>query len=219
MAHIISPVFSNVTGKIGDVVFYRRGGEVYVRKAPAPYKRQPSILQQVQRVRLAQVVAFYRSVGATFLLNIWKRAVKIKYGHCNSMNMFIKHNIAAFDGNQGLTDYAKLHFSFGRLPQGDCFKAVLDSGGERLLVTWDEVTYLSRLRNNDSFMAVVLYETERFFVVMPGDTGAVRQDNRATIWLPASPEQPIAVYCFFTNTIMTDFSNDYYCKIDRSNLK
>ena len=122
MAHIKNGLFTQVKGRLRDLIFFTRRGHTYARSRPKEMSNPNTPLQQLQRNRMRDVVAFYMVVRQSPLLVVWQRAGNEK--GMSRMNLFVKLNIAAFDGNGRVTDYEKLHFSYGSLPQGDCFRAV-----------------------------------------------------------------------------------------------
>lgn len=108
---------------------------------------------------MKDVTLFYKVVRQSPLAGIWRQAAYAQ--GMTGINLFVKSNIAAFSGNGRVTDYEKLHFSFGGLPQGDCFRVVGGSSGISLDIYWENAILLNEGRCADRFMAVVLFENRR----------------------------------------------------------
>ena len=58
MAQIRHPLFVSITGKIDNMVFYRRNGKVFLRRLPVRKKRKPSESQLSHRRQFTAVIAF-----------------------------------------------------------------------------------------------------------------------------------------------------------------
>ena len=211
MAHIKNGLFTQVKGRLRDLIFFTRRGHTYARSRPKEMSNPNTPLQQLQRNRMRDVVAFYMVVRQSPLLVVWQRAGNEK--GMSRMNLFVKLNIAAFDGNGRVTDYEKLHFSYGSLPQGDCFRAVWQPLDGTIGISWDNVTLLNEKRYADRFMAVVLYEVDGF-TVFTGREGCNGRDGRACLRLPEGRLPPVGVYCFFASSGCRAYSGDVYCRLD-----
>lgn len=211
MAHIKNGLFTQVKGRLRDLIFFTRRGHTYARSRPKEMSNPNTPLQQLQRNRMRDVVAFYMVVRQSPLLVVWQWAGNEK--GMSRMNLFVKLNIAAFDGNGRVTDYEKLHFSYGSLPRGDCFRAVWQPSDGTIGISWDNVTLLNEKRYADRFMAVVLYEDDGF-TVFTGREGCNRRDGRACLRLPEGRLPPVGVYCFFASSGCRAYSGDVYCRLD-----
>ena len=211
MAHIKNGLFTQMKGRLRDLIFFNRRGRTYARSRPKQMSNPDTPLQRLQRNRMRDVVAFYMVVRQSPLLAVWQRAGNER--GMSRMNLFVKLNIAAFDGNGRVTDYEKLHFSYGSLPRGDCFQAVWQPSDSTIGISWDNATLLNEKRYADRFMAVVLYEDDGV-TVFAGGEGYNRRDGRACLCLPESPLPPAGVYCFFASADGRAYSADVYCRLD-----
>ena len=83
-----NPLIGTLKGKIGDVVFSRQGGEQRSR-AYIPSVRNPRTrAQMAQRVKLANLVAFYRSV-----IRLFPSAFQNKPANQSDYNQFVSKNM------------------------------------------------------------------------------------------------------------------------------
>lgn len=189
MASVKNGLSENIKGRLGNVIFYSRLGRTYARLRPPKGHDPCTVLQQQQRSRMKDVTLFYKVVRQSPLAGIWRQAAYAQ--GMTGINLFVKSNIAAFSGNGRVTDYEKLHFSFGGLPQGDCFRVVGGNSGISLDIYWENATLLNEGRCADRFMAVVLFENDEFIAYT--DLGSIypRSGCHALIRLPeVSPASP-----------------------------
>lgn len=201
-------------GRLGNMIFYSRGGKTFARSRPLKVNDADTPLQQQQRRRMRDVTAFYKVVRQSPLYPVWRlAAAKLAM---SGMNFFVKQNIAAFSGEGRVTDYEKLHFSWGRLPQADCFRSVYRAEGRRVEVQWENATLLSGHRYSDRLMVVALFEGDEFTVLTEANgEGGRRSDGRACFPLPEGYPPLRKVYCFFAaadgNAYSADVCCDPYC--------
>ena len=200
----------SLRGRISGLVFYKRCGQTYVRKAPTK-KGKLSFLQQLQQNRLQEVTAFYLVIRQNELHEIWKKAATdLPF---TGMNLFVKENIGAFSGIDRIRDYEKLHFSWGDLPEGNYVEAACIEEGRKIAVRWDTQRPLNEERGDDRFMAVVVFENEEFAVFSPSKCFYQRSDGQAEIVLAAGSPRPMYVYCFFRAAGGEAYSKDVCCKL------
>ena len=212
MASVKNGLSENIKGRLGNVIFYSRLGRTYARLRPPKGHDPCTVLQQQQRSRMKDVTLFYKVVRQSPLAGIWRQAAYAQ--GMTGIDLFVKSNIAAFSGNGRVTDYEKLHFSFGGLPQGDCFRVVGGSSGISLDIYWENATLLNEGRCADRFMAVVLFENDEFIAYT--DLGSIypRIGCHALIRLPEGYPRPRRVYCFFAAVNGKDYSGDVCCEVE-----
>ncbi len=211
MAQIRHPLFVSITGKIDNMVFYRRNGKVFLRRLPVTKKRKPSESQLSHRRQFTAVIAFYRVVKSTFLLQVWRAAVENTL--MNSCCLFVKHNCRAFDDNGKLTDYTCLRFSVGPLARPYCLKCRWLKEENAVRLTWKNNVRVGKQKTDDQLVTVIVYENDEFTVYPPQQTGAVRRDGTVTLLLPPDSSVPCAAYCFFAGVSSGFYSKDCYCRI------
>lgn len=209
MAVVNNGLNQEIKGRLGNVIFFTRFGRTYVRSRAQKVHDPSTPLQQQQRKRMNDVMAFYKVVRQSVLAGIWREAASGL--HMSGMNLFVKLNIAAFSGDGRVTDYEKLHFSCGVLPCGDRFRVTWQPSGRLVKVDWENATLLNRDRYSDRFMAVMLFENDEFIVSHAENGGFRRKDCRAVLRLPEGRQTPLRVYCFFAAEDRRAYSDNVCC--------
>lgn len=207
MVCIQNGLFSSVKGRLRGLVFFTRAGRAYVRSRPEKVRNPRTPLQQQQRDRMRDVVGFYNVMKQSVLIRVWRQEARRR--GMLGINLFVKLNIGAFDGTGHVTDYRKLHFTCGTLPQGDCFRVVYQAAARTVDVRWENRALLNERHRADRFTAVVLFEDDGFMVC--GGDGHKREDCQARICLPEECPRPVRVYCFFVASGGKDCSADVCC--------
>lgn len=213
MVYIKNGLLAYARGRLRELVFFNRLGRTYARSRPQKVSNPRTPLQQQQRNRMRDVVAFYMVVKQSPLMGVWQRAGRGK--GMSGINLFVKLNISAFSGNGRVTDYEKLHFSCGSLPQGDCFRVVYKVIDRAIDICWENGTLLNKERYADRLIAVVLFENDEFTVFADGEGDCRRQTGRACIHLPEGLSPPCRIYCFFAAADGKAYSGDVCCHLDR----
>lgn len=206
MAQVKGSILAGFTGKIGNMVFYQYYGRTYVRRLPVSVRNPRSPLQMIQRNKIIAVQSFYKNLKDTVISRIWKKAAtEMKM---SGYNLFLKCNIASFDGQGSMADYAKVHFSYGILPQADRM-SLAGKTQNGIEVRWENVTLLNPCRMEDLLMGVVVYRDESFDILLPEEIGAQRCGRQA--WIRTRTQPPLlALYLFFTDKDRQFFSKDQY---------
>lgn len=210
MARIKNSLCENIRGHWGNMIFYSYLGHTYMRSYPKKVHNPRTPLQQQQRNRMRDVTIFYKIVNQSPLARVWHQA-----GYVQGMkgpNLFVRLNIAAFSGNGRVTDYDKLHFSYGLLPQSDCFRVVYRNSGTSMDISWENTSLLNKERYMDLFMAVVLFENNEFIAFTNLESVYQRADCHARLHLPEDNSRPCRVYCFFASADGNNYSCDVCCQ-------
>lgn len=106
------PLFSKISGKIGDIVGLNLGGAKVLRAMPSSYNDANTVAQQGNRLRLAAAVLI-----SSFVAAILKIGFASRPQNQSGVNAFTSANLPAnFDAN-GLATWANLKFSAGSLSQ------------------------------------------------------------------------------------------------------
>lgn len=112
------------TGKVGDLVFYRAGGEQRTRTRVTPANPR-SYNQQVQRSKIAEVVNAYRSMKALLKETFPNRPTKQSaFNAFSAANMPIVPTLTKGDAKQGIFKPAPLFIAKGGLPNPFGDKAI-----------------------------------------------------------------------------------------------
>ena len=72
MARCYSRIFNRFSGRIGKVIYYQVGDNLYARRAPGEVKDCRSELQLYYRERMRGTVTFYGVVRQTLLALVWQ---------------------------------------------------------------------------------------------------------------------------------------------------
>ncbi|MDR1756055.1 MAG: hypothetical protein LBR65_03720 [Culturomica sp.] len=199
----------NISGTLGNLVFYQRNGATYVRTKPTTYRDAKTEKQLLLRGRFAGCNYLYKCLQADIFRRVWKMAAK-GTGK-NAKNMFVRHNIHAFGKEQEITDYQRLHFSTGLLPlprnlelecrnTHDCLlhweydpQEAIGSPGDRL--------YLVEFQSN---LRIRIHET-----------GVCRREREALFSTFYTIDKGTHLYAFWGNETGTSFSPSYYFPLGR----
>lgn len=212
MASIKNGLGENIKGRLGNLIFYSRFGRTYARIRPPEVHDPCTVLQQQQRSRMKDVTVFYKIVRQSPLAAIWRQTAYLQ--GMTGINLFVKSNIAAFSGNGRVTDYEKLHFSYGFLPQGDCFRVVCRDSATSVDIYWENAILLNAERYADRFMAVALFENDEFIAYTGLGSTCLRAGCHALLRLPEGYPRPCRVYCFFAAGNGKDYSGDVCCELE-----
>lgn len=192
MARMKRNVGEQVSGKIGNVVFYQRYGKSYVRAAP---KKRESYTQEqlLYRQRLQKASALWRSLKSDEISRIWNLAAQQMNGYA----WFLKANMPALAMDGTLIDPKLIRVSDGKLPLPQNLNAERMPGDDStVVVSWQNDPHCNGERLKDELMAV-FYTGGRFSKVIA--TGLKRADLKGTFTLPAKPANITHVFFFTTS--------------------
>ncbi len=185
----------------------RRYGKTYYRRRPERYRDACTAVQQLQRGRMPAAVAFYRNLKDTFISRIWRTSAREE--GCSGYNLFVKHNINAFDLEGVIADYSKINLSYGTLPLPEHLR-VERTGDNEVRIRWDNPLPVSYSRQNDRLFAAAIYSSNPFEVRFPDTKGICRQNLSATLVLTNQPEDEIHLYLFFGSVQPENYSVQHY---------
>ena len=111
MAKMKRPIGDMVSGKIGNVVFFRHNGESFVRNAPERKKNTWTPEQLLHRQRFSQASKLWRDVKSTQVQQIWNLGSQKMNGYA----LFMKANMPAFSLDGSLMDPQLIQLSTGKL--------------------------------------------------------------------------------------------------------
>lgn len=208
---------SLLSGKIGNLIYYVRGGKQYVRRAAIPGKRKKwkkegrTPKQRAVTERFSIVQAFYSAYRRTVSPDIWSLAAKAegKMAH----NLFNSMNCGCFNGEGKLADFEKFHFSCGELllPR----KIRIEAEGEVFRVTWEEERDWETAAGNDRLCIGLLYESLPLAPRLALNVSGERSGLSGTFCLDQQLGSTAHAYCFFARHDGSAFSNSWYAGIVR----
>ena len=210
MARMKRPVGDLVSGKIGNVVFFTRKDQSFVRSAPQRKKTEWTPEQQLHRKRFSQAVGLWRKLKNGMVPQIWNLGSKQMNGYA----LFMKANMPAFGVDGTLLDPKLLQLSVGKLslPQKlEAKKGEGEGGGEgeglTIEVSWQNDPLLSAVRLQDELMAISSVDGQYAEVKA---TGIKREAIGGLFELPAFPMPqapgPMHLYLFFASTNRKGFT-------------
>ncbi len=194
----------NISGTLGNLVFYQRNGGTYIRMKPTKYRDKKTDKQVLLRGRFAGCNYFYKCLQADMFRQVWKTVAK-DTGK-NAQNMFIRHNIHAFGKEQGITDYERLHFSAGLLPLPR--KLGLERrNAHDCRVYWEYNPREAIGSPTDRLYVVELHTDLR---IRLHETGVCRREGEALFSTFYAIDKETHLYGFWGNEAGTSFSPSHY---------
>ena len=191
-------------GKIGGTVHSMWNGIEVVRSLPQRPKKAWTDRQLLHRQRFKAINEYCAKYKYTLIPLIWN--LTAEYGH--GYNAFLKANTPAFALDGQLTEVDKLHFSAGKLPLPQQFKAKRSAGDpSKVEVTWVNDENLSQVYSHDELM-MITGNPDHF--TTPIATGVIRKIGEALIDLPAENENISGIWLFFRAYKEDGYSGDYY---------
>lgn len=207
MAIVFSSLFKKLKGKIDNLVFYESRGQTRLRSQTANDTTPSTPAQLLQQGRLRTAVSFYRANAGSALPHIWRTAAKGKV--MSGYNLFLRENMAVFDADFRISDYAQLHVSRGQLEFPQSLR--LSSYGEgEACVEWRNVLPPTSLHMSDLLHAFWLADDGTFTLRTPVMSPARRDACRATLPLPDAGRRGMHLYLYFSDQEEKRFSPDRY---------
>jgi len=204
MAKMKRPIGDMVSGRIGNVVFFRHNDEAFVKAAPERKKNSWTPDQQLHRQRFSAGCKLWREVKSAQVTDIWNLGSQKMNGYA----LFLKANMPAFSLDGSLIDARMLQLSTGRLHLPQKFEAGKPTvEGSTIAVSWQNDPLLKGERLHDELM-VVSSQDGTFSPATP--TGLERGQDNGSFSLPPSPKphtpSPMYLYLFFASTDRKDYT-------------
>lgn len=198
-------VGGQLSGAVGNMVFYSYNNTEYVRMAPGKRsKKSWSERQVLNRKRFSALAEFWNQFRYTQVSLIWKAAASGKPAN----NLFLSTNSAAFGPDGKMEDPERLHFSAGSLPQVHKLMANRDAADpEKVEVTWQYDPQKGLAHSDDELLMMVSNDGK---FLGPFKTGAIRKQESAMIQLPAVTGAIQGIYLFFGSEKRKMYSGDIY---------
>lgn len=199
MARMKRNVGEQVSGKIGNVVFYQRYGKSYVRAAPTKKRESYTEEQLLYRQRMSKASALWRSLKSEETSRIWNTAAEMMNGYA----WFLKANMPALEMDGTLIDPKLIRVADGKLPLPQDLKAErMPADPTAITISWqnDPHTNAERLRDELMAMSYADGKFSRFIA-----TGLKRSDQQGSFTLAAKPANASHVFLF-----MASANGEYY---------
>jgi hypothetical protein len=181
------------SGKLGDLVFYKRHGKMYVRTKTSNKPKPPSPQQQKKRDAFGLALKAIKAIKPFYSIGFRDASLdeKSAYSAALSTNLNRLHQ----SGMPG--DYRWLLPSFGTRAGAQDISMKQD--GNTLEVSWGEPEALGSFNNDD--MAVVMALNSTTWQTNVLSSNHRRGHHKASITLPAaSVGEHILVFLFFYDT-------------------
>lgn len=212
MAVIDHFALAGLSGKIGELVFFRRRGRTCVRSA-GEVKFPHSAAQLAQQARVRTVAIFWRSLQRTGVTRYWQQAAKVQ--QLSGYNLCMKVNVAAFTGEGRIGDFSKLSLTVGTLQLPDCMQ--LSAGeGETWWLEWQNVTKYPGYQETDRLCLLLLKRNDNFDFYRLETNGVLRRDCRTMIRLPPEYRDYTHLYCYFCSATGEEVSESRYFLINKT---
>lgn len=199
-------IVNGLSGKIGELVFFWRGGKLCVRSA-GEAKGPTGAGQLAQQARVRAIAILWRSLQSTGLSPYWQEAAKIK--HLSGYNLFMKENITAFTGEGRIGDFSKLSLSVGTLQLPDCMELTVGEEGT-LRLDWQDVTRYPGCQETDRLCLLLLKRGDNFDFYRLEIGEVLRRDNHVVFRLPAAYLGYTHLYCYFCSASGEKVSKSRY---------
>lgn len=200
MARVKKHLGDNVSGKVGNVVFFQLNGESYVRAVQKRNNESWTPAQQQHRQRFSQASHLWRQIKYSQIPEIWNRGSQKMNGYA----LFIKANLPAFATDGSLVDARELKFSTGNLALPQEFKAERQNSTEPLIrVTWENKAQPMGERLEDELMVVSSTDGAYTDVLA---TKISRKTQGGVFELPKLNVAITHVYLFFASRDRRDYS-------------
>jgi len=193
MARMKRNVGEQVSGKIGNVVFYQRYGKDYVRSAPMKKREFWTEEQLLYRQRLKKASGLWRALKSDEFPKIWNKAAVAMNGYA----WFMKSTLPALEMDGTMIDIRQLKVADGKLPVPQKLKAErLPNDANTVEVSWENDPNSPAERLKDEVM-VITHANGKFSEVT--STRLKRSGRKGTIHLPVHPENTANIYLFMAS--------------------
>lgn len=200
MARVKKYLGDMVSGKAGNLVFFRLNGETYVRGVQKRESDSWTPAQQLHRKRVAHVSGLWRKIKYSQIPGIWNLGAEKMNGYA----LFVKANMPAIATDGSLVDARELKLSMGQLLLPQEFKAQRQDPTKPLVrVSWENKSQPKGERLEDELM-VISHTGEAFTDVQA--TGIRRKDREGVFELPAINVPITHVYLFFASRDRKEYS-------------
>lgn len=205
----IKDELDNLTGTIGNLIYYQRNGKTYVRTKPVTYRDAKTEKQVLARGRFAGCNRFYDLLRSDLFRRIWK--VAAEGTGKNAKNLFVQHNIYAFGKEKEVIDYSRLKFSTGLLPlPNNLFMEIYNN--RDCILRWEFNDPVAIGFPTDRLYIVELKEN---FQPRIHETKVCRSACKAEFSTSEDMDEKTHLYCFWGSEQGTSFSETYcFEKID-----
>lgn len=208
MAKFSGILASQLSGKLGKVVYYTMRGKNCVRSLPRKSEVKPSPEQVLNRQRFMKMTKFCRQFKFVVIPQIWNVAAKGMTG----TNYFIKTNKVAFDLEGKITDPKLIKLSVGKLLLPSEIQVQRHEAGSSLIdVSWIENNYHGGIDYWDELLVISCGEG---LYSMIKNTGIKRGELKGSFELPELKTVTTHVYLFFESLDKNKYTESICFELD-----
>ena len=198
-----------MSGKMGNLIFYQRNGQTYVRRVQVPGKKRKwetegrSERQQASTARFRMTQAYYSYFRRHVSEEIWRTAAQAEGRMAH--NLFHAENFVCFNGKGAMEKPELLHFSAGRVQLRGGLE-VVPMGGGRFEARWKEGEAWEYCLPGDELRVGVVYDRNLNGPCWAEEASGRREDCRGEFRLNATKKDTAHVYLFFAREDGTAYS-------------
>ena len=203
-------------GRIGNLIYYTRDGEPYMRRYELPGKKKKWEMegrtpkQREVTARFTAVQSFYKEYMKQVSPDIWRTAAKA-HGKM-APNLFYTTNFHCFDGQSKIVDFEGFKFTAGRLALPRDLQVTRE--GNRFHVSWQEERDWSTATRTDVMQVGLLYDNLTRSPRLALEVKGCRGDLRGEFTLDESIGQSAHVYIFFAGVNQSGFSPSWHVHVE-----
>lgn len=201
MATVHSFLRGEISGKVGDKVYYQMNGKTVVRNMPAKTKWVFTAKQARVQARFKALILYCQKFKHSVIPLVWNKAAESGSG----WSLFLKTNAPAFNPDGVPTDVSMLQLSRGKLSLPlELTARRLAQDPSQIEVSWKRNLSLGGVWLWDELMAVSSAQDEYSAIL---STGIIRGDLGGTFHLPVLKAEATHLFLFFASSDRTNFSN------------
>ena len=200
MATVHSFITSEISGVLGDKVYYQLNGKTVVRNRPSKRKWVPTPNQAKAQQRLSAIVQYCRKFKHTVIPQVWDKLTPTSSG----WSCFMKANAPVFDQDGVPSDVRLLRLSKGKLALPLEFNAQRKPENSTVIeVSWKKNLSMGGVLLWDELLAVCSVNDEYSNII---STGIIRGDLGGSFPLPALKAPATHLFLFFASDDRENFT-------------
>lgn len=203
-------IFSSISGKVGNLIFYTRRNQLCVRSKPLAFKHPSSPGQIAQQERMAAAAIFYQALKKAGIYPYWQKAAE-KLPQ-TGYNLVIKNNLAAFSGEGSICDFSKIRITIGTLPLPAGLKLEADEN-KGWILQWRNTPLFRKAREDDELLVVMMKNQETFDVKFADIGTHFRNESPVVFQIPETLQDYSHLFVIFCSRTNGECSESRYFNI------
>lgn len=194
MARVVKNPFGELSGKVGVVVFKTGKNGAYISSLPEPSRQKPSILQELQRLKMTTVMDFLKPLQQLLKVAYFPFESN-KSGFHAAKSYYLKEVVKPED-NHFVIQYSKALVSFGNLRPIADLQLIPDVASHSIIIQWRDNSDQAMAYADDALL-LVYYAPEKKQLRFKTDV-AFRAAGTATLNLGALwADTPVHIWAGF----------------------